>query len=195
MFYKQAHGQCEVTCDPAPGHTTPDFTRFGFMPDGVACTGGSDLWDLDNWPRNSGSYYMCLNGLCQVYNTGYLRMFYWFWHYIRWHKEWTRMKMNNIFTLRGLAVTINSTERRTTSVGYVGEITPPVPWYRKCSHRHRAKVKFLKFLPILLCCYWFSYHCHVVKFEFTTCVGGYKYKIYSKTTFCQVVNFVFTLAQ
>ncbi|XP_011415206.3 A disintegrin and metalloproteinase with thrombospondin motifs 5 isoform X2 [Magallana gigas] len=59
------HGQCEVTCDPAPGHTTPDFTRFGFMPDGVACTGGSDPWDLDNWPRNSGSYYMCLDGLCQ----------------------------------------------------------------------------------------------------------------------------------
>uniref|UniRef100_K1R798 A disintegrin and metalloproteinase with thrombospondin motifs 15 n=1 Tax=Magallana gigas TaxID=29159 RepID=K1R798_MAGGI len=59
------HGQCEVTCDPAPGHTTPDFTRFGFMPDGVACTGGSDPWDLDNWPRNSGSYYTCLDGLCQ----------------------------------------------------------------------------------------------------------------------------------
>uniref|UniRef100_K1RDR5 A disintegrin and metalloproteinase with thrombospondin motifs 2 n=1 Tax=Magallana gigas TaxID=29159 RepID=K1RDR5_MAGGI len=60
-----AHGQCEVTCDPAPGHTIPTFTRFGFIPDGVACTGGSDPWDLYNWPRNSGSRYLCLDGLCQ----------------------------------------------------------------------------------------------------------------------------------
>ncbi|XP_062605264.1 A disintegrin and metalloproteinase with thrombospondin motifs 14-like [Saccostrea cucullata] len=60
-----ADGQCEVTCHPAPGHTIPTFTRFGFMPDGVACVGGSSVWDLNNWPRNSGSYYMCLDGLCQ----------------------------------------------------------------------------------------------------------------------------------
>ncbi|XP_061163035.1 A disintegrin and metalloproteinase with thrombospondin motifs 5-like isoform X2 [Saccostrea echinata] len=60
-----ADGQCEVTCDPAPGHTIPSFTRFGFMPDGVACVGGSSAWDLNNWPRQSGSYYMCLDGLCQ----------------------------------------------------------------------------------------------------------------------------------
>lgn len=60
------HGQCEVSCDSTPGHTTPSFTRFGFMPDGVTCVGGSDPWDRDDWPRKSGSYYMCLDGLCQV---------------------------------------------------------------------------------------------------------------------------------
>ncbi|XP_078335130.1 A disintegrin and metalloproteinase with thrombospondin motifs 5-like isoform X3 [Crassostrea virginica] len=59
------HGQCEVSCDSTPGHTTPSFTRFGFMPDGVTCVGGSDPWDRDDWPRKSGSYYMCLDGLCQ----------------------------------------------------------------------------------------------------------------------------------
>ncbi|XP_061163036.1 A disintegrin and metalloproteinase with thrombospondin motifs 5-like [Saccostrea echinata] len=60
-----ADGQCEVTCDPTPGHTIPSFTRFGFMPDGVACVGGTSTWDLNNWPRQTGSYYMCLDGLCQ----------------------------------------------------------------------------------------------------------------------------------
>ncbi|XP_048751942.2 A disintegrin and metalloproteinase with thrombospondin motifs 7-like isoform X2 [Ostrea edulis] len=60
-----ADGQCEVTCEPVSGYTIPTFTRFGFMPDGVSCIGGSNTWDLNNWPRNSGSYYMCLDGFCQ----------------------------------------------------------------------------------------------------------------------------------
>ncbi|XP_056009023.1 A disintegrin and metalloproteinase with thrombospondin motifs 5-like isoform X3 [Ostrea edulis] len=64
-YSSTAHGQCEVTCDPVSGYTIPTFTRFGFMPDGVSCVGGSNTWDLNNWPRKSGSYYMCLDGLCQ----------------------------------------------------------------------------------------------------------------------------------
>lgn len=45
------------------------------MLDGVVCIGGFDFWDLDNWFWNFGFYYMCLDGLCQVYIKGYLFIF------------------------------------------------------------------------------------------------------------------------
>ncbi|XP_022337758.2 A disintegrin and metalloproteinase with thrombospondin motifs 1-like [Crassostrea virginica] len=61
------HGQCEVSCDPAPGHSIPTFTRFGFMPDGVSCVGwsGTQNTEMSGIFRSSGSNYLCLDGLCQ----------------------------------------------------------------------------------------------------------------------------------
>ncbi|XP_061192816.1 A disintegrin and metalloproteinase with thrombospondin motifs 1-like [Saccostrea echinata] len=58
------HMKCEVSCEAVPDYTTPDFTRFGLMPQGTPCEGPTVLLEKNKLGKRT---YRCLDGFCRFF--------------------------------------------------------------------------------------------------------------------------------
>ncbi|XP_062602213.1 A disintegrin and metalloproteinase with thrombospondin motifs 18-like, partial [Saccostrea cucullata] len=58
------HMKCEVFCEAAANYTSPDYTRFGLMPQGTPCEGPNVVLEKNKLGKRT---YRCLDGFCRFF--------------------------------------------------------------------------------------------------------------------------------